>query len=182
MQEFELGILYAIQNIHSPFLDKFFLTLMDITGNYGQLWIVLAVVLLCFKKTRKTGLTIIISYALVFIVGQYVLKDLIARPRPCHIDETVALLVERPSSFSCPSTHSAWAAAMAASVFVWNKKYGIIAGITALFIAFGRMYLFVHFPTDVLFGIVLGIVSAYVAFCIVKSVDGKLKHNSKLAL
>lgn len=177
MQQLEFSILYAIQNIHTGFLDRFILAVMNITGSYGQLWVILAVLLLFFKKTRKTGFTILISYAIVFVVGQYGLKDLIARPRPCHIDETVALLVSRPSSFSCPSTHSAWAFAATASVFSWHKKFGIVVGVIALIVAFGRLYLFVHFPTDVLFGIALGILFAFVAYSIVKAADRKIKKT-----
>ena len=179
MQQIEFAILYAIQNIHTDFLDRFILAIMNITGSYGQLWVILAVLLLFFKKTRKAGFTILISYAMVFVVGQYGLKDLIARPRPCHMDETVALLVSRPSSFSCPSTHSAWAFAAAASVFSWHKKFGIVVGVIALIVAFGRLYLFVHFPTDVLFGIALGILFAFVAYSIVKAADRKIKDKAK---
>ena len=177
MQQLEFAILYAIQNIHTNFLNRVILTVMNITGSYGQLWVILAVLLLFFRKTRKAGFTILISYALVYVVGQYGLKDLIARPRPCHIDETVALLVSRPSSFSCPSTHSAWAFAAAASVFSWHKKSGIVIGAIALIVAFGRLYLFVHFPTDVLFGIALGILFAFVAYSIVKTADRKIKKT-----
>ena len=177
MQQLEFAILYAIQNIHTNFLNRVILTVMNITGSYGQLWIILAVLLLFFKKTRKAGFTILISYAMVFVVGQYGLKDLIARPRPCHMDETVALLVSRPSSFSCPSTHSAWAFAAAASIFAWHKKFGIAIGVVALIVAFGRLYLFVHFPTDVLFGIALGILFALVAYNIVKAADRKIKKT-----
>lgn len=175
MQAFEFGILYAIQNIHSAFLDKFILAVTNITGSYGQLWVVLAAVLLIFKKTRKMGFTILLSYGLVYLFGQLILKDLIARARPCQIDQTVELLVARPSSFSCPSTHSAWAFAAAASVFAWNKKYGLLVGIPALLVAFGRLYLFVHFPTDVLFGIALGILSAFIAYKIVKAIAEKIE-------
>lgn len=175
MQQAEFGILYAIQNMHSDFLDKVILTIMNITGSYGEMWLVLGALLLIFKKTRKTGLTVLLSYGLVFLVGQYVLKDLIARPRPCQLDETVALLVSRPSSFSCPSTHSAWAFAAAASVCGWHKKYGIPVVIVALIVAFGRLYLFVHFPTDVLFGIALGILLAVLARLAVRKADEKIR-------
>ena len=99
---------------------------------------------------------VLLSYGLVFLVGQYGLKDLIARPRPCHLDQTVELLVKRPSSYSCPSTHTAWAFAAAASVWMYFKKPGAVLLAVAALIGFSRMYLFMHFPTDVLFGAVLG--------------------------
>lgn len=160
MTNIDFNILYAIQNIRNSFLDKFFVVITSIPGNYGQMWLVLGIVLLIFKKTRKCGLTVIFSYLIVYGIGQYVLKDLIARPRPCHIDQTIELLISRPSSYSCPSTHSSWAFAAATSIFLYNKKIGIPVIIFSSLVAFSRLYLFVHFPSDVLFGIVLGIVFA----------------------
>ena len=173
MQAFEFDILYAIQNLRTDFLDKAFVLVSRIAGSHGELWLALAVLFLIFKKTRKAGFTILISYALVYVAGQFVLKDLIARARPCHIDETVALLVERPDSYSCPSTHSAWAFAAAASIFAWHKKTGLLVGIAALIVAFSRLYLFVHFPTDVLIGIALGVLAAILAWLIVRAISGK---------
>lgn len=158
----EFSILYAIQNMRNSVLDDLILLLTNIMGSYGQIWLIVGVALCIFKKTRSCGVAVLISYALVFIVGQFGLKDLIARARPCHLDETVELLVKRPSSFSCPSTHSAWAFAAATSIFLYFKKPGIAVMIVAVIIAFSRLYLFVHFPTDVLFGAVIGIVLAFI--------------------
>ena len=170
MTNIDFNILYAIQNIRTPFLDKFFVTITSIPGNYGQMWVVLGIILLIFKKTRKCGITIILSYLMVYGLGQYVLKDLIARPRPCHIDQTIELLISRPSSYSCPSTHSGWAFAGAASVFLYNKKLGIPVIVFAFLIAFSRLYLFVHFPSDVLFGTVIGILFALLSKFIVNKI------------
>ena len=158
----DFNILYFIQSLRTPFLDKFFVLITSIPGNYGEMWVALGTILLLFKKTRKCGLTILLSYSLVYICGQYLLKDLIARPRPCHIDETIELLIKRPSSFSCPSTHSGWAFAAATSIFLFNKKFGIITYVFSSLVAFSRMYLFVHFPTDVLLGIIMGIIFAVI--------------------
>lgn len=166
----DFAILYAIQNIRTPLLDKIMVLITSIPGSYGQMWVALGILLLIFKKTRKCGLVILFSYLLVFGVGQYVLKDLIARPRPCHIDETIELLIKRPSSYSCPSTHSAWAFAAATSIFLFNKKLGIFTYVFSALVAFSRMYLFVHFPTDVLLGIVMGIVFAYLSKVIINKV------------
>ena len=156
----DFKILYLIQNIRTPLLDKLMVAITSIPGNMGELWIILGLVLLLFKKTRKCGFVVCFSYLLVFGMGQYVLKDLIARSRPCHIDQTVELLINRPSSYSCPSTHSGWAFAGATSIFLYNKKLGIITYIFSSLIAFSRLYLFVHFPSDVVLGIILGITFA----------------------
>ena len=138
----DFGILYAIQNIRSPLLDKVIVLITSIPGDLGQMWVAIGVLLLLFKKTRKCGLVLIISYLLVYGIGQYVLKDLIARPRPCHIDQTIELLISRPSSYSCPSTHSAWAFAAATSVFLYNKKFGVLIYMFSTLVAFSRMYLY----------------------------------------
>ena len=156
----DFSILYAIQKIRTSFLDDFFLYITSMAGDMGQLWVIVGLLLLVYKKTRKCGLSILLSYLCVYVLGQFVLKDLIARPRPCHIDQSIELLIKRPSSYSCPSTHSGWAFAAATSVFLHNKKAGYLVFVVASLIAFSRLYMFVHFPSDVLFGIALGVVFA----------------------
>jgi len=94
---------------------------------------------------------------MVFLLGQIVLKNLVSRPRPCQIDQAFAMLVARPSSSSFPSTHSAWAFGAATAIFMGHRKLGAAAFVVAALIAFSRMYMFLHFPTDVLFGTALGI-------------------------
>lgn len=152
----DFSILYAIQTLRSPVVDALILGMTTVMGGYGQIWLVLGAALCLSSKTRRCGAAVLLSYGLVFLVGQYGLKDLIARPRPCHLEQTVELLIKRPSSYSCPSTHTAWAFAAATSVWMYFKKPGAVLLVVAALIGFSRMYLFVHFPTDVLFGAVLG--------------------------
>lgn len=152
----DFQILYAIQGIRTATLDSFMVWLTNFVGNYGQLWIVTAVIMLTFKKSRKVGIAIILSWILVYLVNQCGLKELIARVRPCNIDTAIDMLIKAPSSYSCPSTHSAWALGGAMSIFMFNKKRGIPVIIFALLICFSRLYMFVHFPTDVLFGAFIG--------------------------
>ena len=99
----EFSILYAIPR--NAFLDSFFLALTKLVGSYGQLWLILGIVLLLFKKTRKTGAAVIVSFIAVFIVGQVFLKGLFSRMRPCQIDQTFPMLIQSPTSNSFPSTH-----------------------------------------------------------------------------
>ena len=151
----EFSFLYAIPR--TPALDSFFLGLTKTAGSYGQLWVIVAVLLLVFKKTRKAGASVLLAYLMVFLLGQIVLKHLVSRPRPCQIDQAFAMLVARPSSSSFPSTHSAWAFGAATAIFLRRRWAGIAAFVVAALIAFSRMYMFLHFPTDVLFGTALGI-------------------------
>ncbi len=150
----ELSFLYAIPR--TPLLDSIFLAITRIAGSYGQLWVIIAVLLLLFKKTRRTGAAVLIAYIGAFLIGQYGLKYLVSRPRPCQVDQAFELLVARPSNSSFPSTHSAWAFGAATAVFMRFWKAGAVAYTAAALIAFSRLYLFVHFPTDVLFGMALG--------------------------
>ena len=168
----DFQILYAIQGWHNDVLNQIVLFCTTLSGSYGQLWPAIGVVLCFFKKTRKCGFSILLAYVLGLIIGQVALKNLIARPRPCQIDPSVPLLVDRPTSFSCPSTHTLFAFSSAMAIFQFDKKAGLAAFVFAAFLGFTRLYLFVHFPSDVLFGAVLGIACGVIA---VKSIDALSK-------
>ncbi len=155
----EFDILYAIQNIHTPILDKIMVALSTL-GNAGIFWIVLSVILLIPKKYRKCGFQMMLSMALCYIVGNLILKNLIARDRPCWIHPSVQLLVKSPWDYSFPSGHSMNGFTASVAMLCNDRKIGIPAVILAAFIAFSRLYNFVHFPTDVIAGIVIGIVMA----------------------
>lgn len=157
----ELSFLYSIPR--TGFLDAFFLFFTRLPGAYGQLWLAIGIVLLIFKKTRRTGIAVLISFAGVLLFGELLLKHVVSRMRPCQIDQAFALLVERPASSSFPSTHSAFAFGAATAIFMNYKKAGVAVLIAAALIAFSRLYLFLHFPTDVLCGIALGIVMGIAA-------------------
>ena len=168
----EFSFLYAIPRTAA--LDSFFLGLTKIAGSYGQLWVIVAVLLLVFKKTRRAGASVLLAYLMVFLLGQIVLKNLVSRPRPCQIDQAFALLVARPSSSSFPSTHSAWAFGAATAIFMGHRKLGAAAFVVAALIAFSRMYMFLHFPTDVLFGAAMGIALGVLASRVAKALWKKL--------
>lgn len=155
----EFDFLYALQNIHNPVLDKIMIVLSTI-GDAGLLWIGVAILLICMKKYRKCGLQVAVAMLLTFIVGNLILKNMIHRDRPCWIDPSITLLVKSPSDFSFPSGHSMNGFTASVSILLCDKKLGIAAVILAAAIAFSRLYNFVHFPTDVIAGIVIGIVSA----------------------
>ena len=147
----EFSILYALQEIHNPILDKVMLFISSL-GDDGLFWIAIGVICLVFKKHRKMGLQLLISMLCTFIIGNLIIKNLVARPRPCDIDTAVTLLLSRPHGHSFPSGHSINSMVAAVALFLNNKKIGIPALIIATLIGFSRMYLFVHFPTDVIAG------------------------------
>jgi undecaprenyl-diphosphatase len=152
----EFSILYALQEIHTPVLDRIMLFITSL-GDDGILWLAIGVVCMFFKKHRKMGAQLLFSMLCTYILGNLVLKNMVARPRPCDIDTAVTLLLSRPHGYSFPSGHSINSMAAAVALFLNNKKIGIPAIIIATLIGFSRLYLFVHFPTDVLGGFVIAI-------------------------
>ena len=155
----EFSILYGLQEIHNPILDKIMLAITTL-GDGGIFWIAIGVICLIFKKHRKMGLQLLLSMLGTFIIGNLIIKNLVARPRPCDIDAAVTLLLDRPHGHSFPSGHTINSMVAAVALFLNNKKIGIPAVILATLIGFSRLYLFVHFPTDVLAGIIIAILVA----------------------
>lgn len=175
----ELSILHGIQALHNPVLDQIMVTVFNtLVGLLGQLWIVVGLVLLVIPKTRKCGVAVLVSYFVSFLIGNEWLKDWIARPRPCAVDDTVQLIVKKPSSFSCPSVHTYLAFSSAMAIFHYYKKPGIGVFVFAALVGFSRMYFFVHYPTDVLFGAVLGIVTAFVVCLLLDKIYACVKKKS----
>jgi undecaprenyl-diphosphatase len=159
----DLSILYAIDSIHNNVLDNIMKTI-TILGDAGILWIVIALILLFRVKTRKCGILIITAMVIGLIIGNVILKNLIARPRPFSLDESIQLLIPKPVDYSFPSCHTMVSFEAAIIIFLNNKKWGMIAIATAILIGFSRMYLFVHYPSDVLFGAILGSIIAIIVF------------------
>ena len=134
-------------------------------GNAGMIWIVLAVILLLIPKTRKTGIIILAALCIDLVVCNGILKNLFARIRPCDVNTQIQLLIARPDDFSFPSGHTAASfAAVAALYFSGERKLWKPALVLACLIAFSRLYLYVHYPTDILGGILVGIAAGYIGY------------------
>ena len=174
----ELSILHAIQSLHHPVLDQIMIGVFNnFVGSIGQLWIVIGLVLLLIPKTRKCGAAVLLSYVASYLIGNVWLKDLIARPRPCAVDETVSMIVKKPGSFSCPSVHTYLAFSSAMAIYHYYRKAGIGVFVFAALVGFSRMYFFVHYPTDVLFGAVLGILTAFVVCVLLDKICSSIKRK-----
>lgn len=172
----EFSILYALQELHNPILDRIMIFITTL-GDDGLFWIAIGVVCLFLKKHRKMGFQLLISMLCTFIIGNLILKNIFARPRPCDIDAAVQLLISRPHGHSFPSGHSINSMVAAVALFLNNKKIGIPAVIIATLIGFSRMYLFVHFPTDVLAGFGIAILVAIAVDYAFTNVQAKIAHK-----
>lgn len=166
----ELHILDAIQSIRTPIGDVL-MPLISKLGDAGAIWILLAVILIIIPKTRKSGAILAAALLVDLILCNGLLKNLVRRVRPCDVNTSVQLLIARPHDFSFPSGHTAASfAAVAALFFAGEKKMWVPALVLAVLIAFSRMYLYVHYPTDILGGMIVGIVSGYIGYLIVDRV------------
>ena len=165
----ELEILHALQGLHNEVLDSIMLFITTL-GDSGMLWIVTGALLLLIPAIgqesrehlhmrRRMGVNILVSLLLGLLFGNLLLKNLIKRPRPFQVDTGVVPLI-LPGEYSFPSGHTTSSFAAACSIYLHNKKAGAAAFVMAALIAFSRMYLFVHYPTDILGGILLGVLCA----------------------
>ncbi len=159
----DFKILYFLNDLHCEALNKMMIFFTNL-GDAGIVWILLAIVLLCFKKTRKCGLLILIAMGIGLIIGNGLIKNVVKRARPCWLDSSVPLLIKKPLDYSFPSGHTLASFEAFVMIFLHNKKWGIVSGLLAVLIAFSRLYLFVHFPTDVLAGAIFGTVISIVTY------------------
>lgn len=176
---FEWEILYFIQNnLRSSFFDAFF-SKITLLGELAICWFAWAIVLLFFKKYRKNAVVLIIGILLGALVGNLILKHAVARPRPSWIDESVSLLVKNPSDFSFPSGHTLSSVIAAVILTLTDKRFGYFAIPLAFIQSFSRLYLFVHFPTDIYGGLMIGLLIGFATY-LVSSHILKKKFNSSL--
>lgn len=174
---FDNAILDFIQTyMRNGFLD-FILPIITKLGNEGILWIFIAIAFLISKKYRTSGIKLAIALLLCLIIGNLTLKPLFARTRPFDINTEIELLITKPTDFSFPSGHTMSSFAAAIVIFDANKRMGIIAMILAVLIAFSRLYLYVHFPSDILAGLIIGVINAIIA---IKCVDYYKKAKSRI--
>ncbi len=150
-------ILHWIQDtLVCPALD-FLMPKITLLGDGDAVWLLAAAALLITKKYRRYGVLLLVALALGVLTGNLTLKPLIARPRPCWVDESVRLLIPNTTDYSFPSGHTLSSVIGATVLTKANAKFGLAAIPLAALIAFSRLYLYVHYPTDILGAAVLGV-------------------------
>lgn len=153
----EFTILNFLQNtFKNPVIDSV-MTFITKLGNNGFIWILVALIFLFTKKHKKTGIIILAGLLAGLVIGNLFLKNIFARLRPFEVVDGVKLLIPAPTDFSFPSGHTLSSFIAATILYKRYKKVGMWAILLAVLIAFSRLYLYVHFPSDVLFGALLGI-------------------------
>jgi len=177
IQYIDISILDFIKE-HMRFgvLD-FIMPFISAIGNGGLIWIITAIIFICLKKYRAVGITVGIALILCLLIGNLGLKPLIARIRPYDVIPDIVLLIPKPKDYSFPSGHTMSSFASATAIFWYDKKFGICALILGSLIAYSRLYLYVHYPTDILGGIVIGILIAAASVLLVCMIQRKIKNN-----
>ncbi len=169
-------LLFIQQSLKNTFFD-FIMPIVTLLAEGGIIPIAISVLLMCFKKTRKNGFKMALALSLGLIIGNLCLKPLVARIRPYEAIEGVRLLVSTKSDFSFPSGHTLASFECAGVVALNYRKYAFVSILLACVVAFSRIYIGVHYPTDVLAGALMGTLFAYAGHTAVERVIGQKQSS-----
>lgn len=150
-------LLFIQEHLRNTVCDIFFKGITHL-GDAGIFWILLTVVLLCFRRTRKAGIFSACALIGSLAVNNMLLKNLIGRVRPYEVVDGLRCIVSLPHDSSFPSGHTGASFSSAVALFPHlPRRYGVLCLVLASLIAFSRLYVGVHYPTDVLAGLITGI-------------------------
>lgn len=178
---FEIGILDAIQKLSTPGIDKFMVTITSL-GNMSIIWIAFIIIFLSTREYKTMGKVMVLGFILNLIIVNLLLKNIFARVRPFDFVNYADLLIPALKDGSFPSGHTSYAFTIfTIALFMAKKKsLKVLTGILAVLIAFSRLYLYVHFPTDVIGGSIIGFILGILAMKIYfsKNIRKKLSDTN----
>lgn len=170
VQSFDKKVLnYINMHFRNSFFDRT-MPLVTSLGNLGLIWIGIAMYLLKSRLYRIEGLMVLSALALTTALGEGIIKHLIRRARPFGLDNQLSLLISKPITYSFPSGHSASSFAAAGIFMITNNPFGVYVILLASLIAFSRLYLNVHYPTDVFSGVMLGLFCSMIVINVFNSI------------
>ncbi len=177
MQAAELAILDWIQAYgRYGFLDVI-LPFISSLCDHGEIWILLAAVLLAFRQTRRQGLAVSCGLTLDLIACNLLLKPLFGRIRPFAVNTAIELLTRAPGDASFPSGHTAASFAAVFALRYSGSRLWKPALALAVVIALSRLYLYVHWPTDVAGGAVLGAAAGWAGGWLAERLAGQIEKR-----
>ena len=182
----DYAVLDAIQSIHTEFLDAAMRTVTHL-GDGGVFWLAMGVILCFPQKTRKWGFGLILAVIFGAIGCNVILKNAVQRIRPYDnplgtftAEQLMAQGIDLPHDWSFPSGHTTASFAAATAIFLRSKKVGTPLLILAAVIAFSRLYLYIHYPSDVLVGMLWGITAAILAYLVLNKLTNSQKFGARL--
>ena len=181
---FDLPILdWIAANLWCPALD-IAMPIITLLGDAGIFWIAMAVLFMITKKHRKTGIGMMLALMMGLLICNIWLKPTVARIRPYDFQmqyfmKEIPLLAGSMHDFSFPSGHTIASFEAAVVIVLNNKKLGIPAMILAVLIAYSRLYLYVHYPTDVICSVILGSALAFLGNFLAGKIMDKLPEKLK---
>lgn len=162
LSQFEIPVLdFLRENVSCKFLDVI-MPFVSAICNHGEIWIIWALILLFIPKYRKTGVSMAIALCMGLIIVNMIMKPAVARIRPFDLTG-VYLIIDKPTDYSFPSGHTLSSFEAFGAMLFTHKKMAYIAVIPAVLIAFSRLYLYVHYPTDVIVSVILGLLFAFLS-------------------
>lgn len=180
--QIDVSILLFIQeNIRSEAMNGFWKFITSL-GDLGWFWIALSIALMIPKKTRKVGIASLISLLLGVLITNVTLKNLIARTRPFDLVDAIVPLIAKPHDFSFPSGHTC--ASFASALILYRmlpKKYGVPAVILAAMIGLSRLYVGVHYPTDVIGGFLAALLASTIVYYGMKKWEARKNEKRKVS-
>lgn len=181
IQNLDNSILQFIQmNMRNPIVDKIMIGLTYL-GNGITIWAIIGLALIISRKYRKHGFMIIAALILCYLIGNLSIKPILARTRPFNALPLLGeMLIKLPTDFSFPSGHTMCAFASSVVIYNINKKIGVFVFILSSFIGFSRVYLYVHYPSDVLGGMIIGILVGIITITIFEKIRKKKRKQFKI--
>ena len=180
IQNLDWAILnWIAETFQCQFLDSF-MPIFTAICNHGEIWILIGLILLLPKKYRIYGIILLIGLLMSLLICNMGLKHLVMRPRPSWLNPEYILLIANPTDYSFPSGHTTSSFVAATILTLTNRKFGYWAIPLAILLAFSRLYLYVHFPSDILAGVIIGTAIGLVTFFVMRKIFRRFCNNCLL--
>lgn len=153
----DVAVAYWFTHLHHHIWLNELMKFISSCGDFGMSWLIIILITNMIDQTRQMSIDMLIALIGATLVGQVTIKTLVKRKRPCHTYTDVTMLIPIPSDMSFPSGHTTSSFACSTVMMFFNPWLGIIGYIYAILTAISRLYLFVHYLSDVICGMLLGI-------------------------
>jgi undecaprenyl-diphosphatase len=166
----ETDVLIWIQENMSGGITDPLMEFVSYSGDYGAIWLIIAVALMIYKPTREAGVVMAAAVLMGHVLNDWMIKPLVERPRPFVEDPSLLLIIDPPGGYSFASGHTVKAFAAAFALFIYDRRWGSFLVAYAALMGFSRIYLMVHYPSDVVAGAFIGIMCAAAAYAVMKQI------------